>query len=367
MLNPQDDLLGHQLPTTFDHVASSDPRWTERYWYTGQLVADGTMIIDMGLGCYPNRNVMDAFAGVTIGTRQYNFRASRHLRPNTLEPTVGPLRFRILEGLRRHRVSLAPNESSLSFDLEYEASLPAVEEAQSFRRTKGRVMEDITRTVQFGRWRGWLEVDGRRHELEPSRWWGQRDHSWGVRSAMNTDATRPPADQLQNFLWCWCSYQFDDFGITLFLKERAPGKVMFVSGSEIRRDGTHRRLAAIEHDIRWADDPLGQTWEHAQMRLRFVDGGTRELTIEPLPGRYYLKAGMYGGLEGWNQGDDRGKLHCAHDVWNLADAQTRATARTLSDHVCRARSEGSVGSGISEYGVAAGYPLYEAPQRFPAL
>jgi hypothetical protein len=34
MLTPQDDFLGHQLPTTFDHVGTSDVRWTERYWYT---------------------------------------------------------------------------------------------------------------------------------------------------------------------------------------------------------------------------------------------------------------------------------------------------------------------------------------------
>jgi len=27
MLTKQDDFIGHQLPTTFDHVMSSDPAW----------------------------------------------------------------------------------------------------------------------------------------------------------------------------------------------------------------------------------------------------------------------------------------------------------------------------------------------------
>jgi hypothetical protein len=122
MLTAQDDLLGHQLPTTFDHVMSSDPAWMERLWYTGHRCA-GDLIVDIGLGCHPNRNVMDAFAGVTIGSRQYNLRLSRRLRPNSLETTIGPLSIRVLEGLRRHRLTLAPNDSGLAFDLEFVATL----------------------------------------------------------------------------------------------------------------------------------------------------------------------------------------------------------------------------------------------------
>jgi hypothetical protein len=39
----------------------------------------------------------------------------------------------------------------------------------------------------------------------------------------------------------------------------------------------------------------------------------------------------------------------------------------LSDHVMRVLSGSDVGIGISEYGVAQGYPRYPAPQKFPAL
>jgi hypothetical protein len=38
-------------------------------------------MFDIGLGYHPNRNVMDAFAGVAVPGRQWNFRASRRLRP----------------------------------------------------------------------------------------------------------------------------------------------------------------------------------------------------------------------------------------------------------------------------------------------
>ena len=41
-----------------------------------------------------------------------------------------------------------------------------------------------TRMSQFARWEGWLEVAGKRYEIKPEEWWGQRDHSWGIRSEM---------------------------------------------------------------------------------------------------------------------------------------------------------------------------------------
>ena len=81
MLTAQDDFIGHQLPTTFDHVGTSDPAWMERMWYTGHPVPAGDIIFDIGLGYYHNKNVMDAFAGVTIDNVQHNIRMSRRLRP----------------------------------------------------------------------------------------------------------------------------------------------------------------------------------------------------------------------------------------------------------------------------------------------
>ena len=50
MLTAQDDFIGHQLPTTFDHVGTSDPAWMERMWYTGHPVPAGDIIFDIGLG-----------------------------------------------------------------------------------------------------------------------------------------------------------------------------------------------------------------------------------------------------------------------------------------------------------------------------
>lgn len=374
MFTAQDDFIGHQLPTTFDHVNTSDPSWMERLWYTGHPIAGeqaGQIIFDTGLGWHPNRNVMDVFAGVTVGQKQYNFRASRQLRPHPLTTEVGPLKFEVLEGLRRHRLTLAPNDSAIAFDLEFTGTFNVHEESHHFRRRKGRVTEDMARGQQLGAYRGWIEVHGTRYEIEPRTWLGQRDHSWGIRGEMRTDESHPPMTYYPPFYFSWATAQFRDRGLHVFFKERAPGDVIYLSGEEVgalgERPDPGKRMVDIEHDVTWADDPHGQRIESALYTMHLQNGEARELNIRALPARYYLKGGLYGGLNGWFQGDDKGRLYVEHDEWNLTDPEVRRLARTLNDHVIEITAEGDTGYGIMEYGVGNGYAKYEAVQKFPPI
>ena len=84
MLSGLDETLRHQLPTTFDHVGTSDPRFYDRYWFccydpTGELA----VIIGMGLDI--NMNVLDGFVGRdhSWGVRQAVAGTEREVRrPN---------------------------------------------------------------------------------------------------------------------------------------------------------------------------------------------------------------------------------------------------------------------------------------------
>jgi hypothetical protein len=371
MLTPQDDLIGHQLPTTFDHVGTSDPAWMERLWYTGHVVPGGDVIFDLGLGYHPNRNVMDAFAGVTVGRTQHNVRMSRRLRPDPLRTRVGPLEVTVLEGLRRHRLVLEDTGAGLAFDLEYHASTNPHEEAPHFRRRHGRVAEHLVRMQQLGRYSGWLRVEGRRFAVEPAEWWGQRDHSWGIRAEVQTDETRGPLTYFPPLFYTWTTAQFPDHGLQWYVNERAPGDVIYLTGEDVLPLGQPPRrelaITGIEHDVTWTADPHGQTMDRGTFDLRFADGKSRRVEVRALPGRFYLKGGLYGGLRGWALGDDRGQLHVEHDRWDLDDPETRRLARTLSDHVIEVRDGDQLGYGIMEYGVSSGYPRYQSVQRHPVL
>jgi hypothetical protein len=371
MLTAHDDFPGHQTPGPFAQAGGGDPRFTERWWYTAHPLDGSALLLDVGFGYYPNRGVMDAFAGVTVGRTQHNFRVSRRLGNNPLDLEVGPLRLEITQGHKSHRLSLRDNASGIAFELTFEASFPAALEKQSRRERNGQIEEDLARVAQFGRWRGWLEVAGERHVIEPATWWGQRDRSWGIRSEMRTDWAAPPMQTHQKFLWTWSMLQTERVAVSMFLKEREPGKPYYLSGSEFQRqaDGSvvHREITDVQHELQWADDPLGQTITGGELRLSFEHGPQRVFVLEALPARFYLKGGLYGGWGGWNHGDDKGAYAQDHDVWNLEDPLTRERARTLGDHVVRVRTDGESGIGISEYGVAAGYPRYPLPQRHPAL
>lgn len=60
MLTKYDEMLCHQVATTFDHPGTSAREWTERIWFMAYDTT-GDHILVAGFGYYPNRNVMDAF------------------------------------------------------------------------------------------------------------------------------------------------------------------------------------------------------------------------------------------------------------------------------------------------------------------
>ena len=107
--------------------------------------------------------------------------------------------------------------------------------------------------------------------------------------------------------------------------------------------------------------------EGGTFSLRFADGRTRIVSLRTLPTRYYLKGGLYGGLNGWFHGDDKGKLYTEADVWDLSNPDARRVARTLADQVIEVTDGDETGWGIIEYGVGKGYALFESVQQHPPI
>src|SRR6478609_4414030 len=103
-LGPLDELLAHQIVDTFATVSQSDRSWTEKICAMAGA-GDGSLSLGFGLGKYPNRNVMDAYAGVSRGTEQWTVRASRELAADD-RTTVGPITYEVLEPMQRIRFAL---------------------------------------------------------------------------------------------------------------------------------------------------------------------------------------------------------------------------------------------------------------------
>ncbi len=368
MLTPFDEHIGHQLPTTFDHVVSSDPAWTERRWFTLHDIEARDVMLNCGLGYYPNKNVMDAFAGVAYRGKQYNIRMSRELRPHPLEEKVGPFSIHVVEGLKKVQLLLEESDAGINFDVEWEAAMNPHEEENHFDRRRGKVVEDMARYSQQGRGRGTIRIPGKTFELRPDTWWGQRDRSWGVRRGIGSEPQSAEPPPSPAFFFNWATAQFRDYGFHWHFIESAPGQYSYITGEEVRPQGQPadpgRRVVAIEHDFRWAQGAPAQTVTDAEITFRLADGERKTLHLKPLPTRYFLASGMYfRGYKGWTHGAWKGAYHCEHDVWDLSKDAVLTEAGTFGDHMMEYRCGDDIGYGIIEYGVAPGYPKYKEVQN----
>lgn len=189
-LTGADEFFNHQIVNTFAAVASPERAWTEKAWFT-LMRKDGSLQASFGLGKYANRNIVDGFAGVQIGTRQMTVRASRLLSSAPDEMGVGPLGYAVVKPLEAIRLILAENSAvPLRFELTFHANMPGFFENRDVVIHDGRAASDVIRFHQAGTVSGWIEIEGERHEVNPDEWYGFRDRSWGVREHVGLD----PAD-----------------------------------------------------------------------------------------------------------------------------------------------------------------------------
>ena len=189
-LTGADEFFNHQIVNTFAAVASPERAWTEKAWFT-LMRKDGSLQASFGLGKYANRNIVDGFAGVQIGTRQITVRASRMLSSAPDEMGVEPLGYAVVKPLEAIRLTLAENSAvPLRFELTFHANMPGFFENRDVVIHDGRAASDVIRFHQAGTVSGWIEIEGERHAVKPDEWYGFRDRSWGVREHVGLD----PAD-----------------------------------------------------------------------------------------------------------------------------------------------------------------------------
>jgi hypothetical protein len=350
-----DEGLTHQIADTFALVGTSDPAWTEKICAMA-VARDGSLQIGFGLGRYPNRNVLDAYAATSRGPEQTTIRASRALAADVEGTSVGPIHYRVVEPFHRVRVRLDPNDvQPIAFDVEFEAVVPPRLEARTHLRDQFRVSADLVRYHQTGTASGWIEVDGERTVVTPDEWVFTRDHSWGVRY----DVGPPPADRGEStafpagvgFMMIWCPALLERadgsrYALHLhFTLVAMPGfSQKMVTASVEHPDGTVEEIVDLEPDLRF--DPANRRLLGGTVTATMADGSSRPIGIEVLGDTgIQLGAGLYFGLDGHHHGEWRGELHL--DGERIADCRPPDVARRL--HQIRdtaVRVTDTVGGGV---------------------
>lgn len=365
MLSAADDYLIHQTHEPVRYPSTSDRRFYDRYFFTGHMCSEDIFFM-LGMGCYPNLGVIDAFASVSHGDSQLTVRGSRELGVDRFDTRgVGPFSVEVKEGLKSLRLRCERGDHPLELDLEWQAAIPAIEEPPLFTRTLGRVIEQGTRLIQTGYWSGFIRLGERRFELSPQTSWGARDRSWGVRSmglereprglqqAHAASEKRPP-------LWIWSPMQFAANSIHFNLSEHASGvrdveTVLRVP--TFGSDGPAEHLCHPDHALR-LDPQTRELLPGSTVTFREGDGRTRTVTLTPLR-RAYLRAGTgYGGPDRWRHGMHMGPRWSDFVEYDLSDQAT--TAVIGPTHVlCRMQmDDGDIGYGTFETQVFGAYPKY---------
>jgi hypothetical protein len=316
VLTPLDDTPWHQLPTTFDHVGTSDPRFFDRLWFAASDPQGGSAL-QFTLGVYQNMNVVDGGFVAVFDGRQHNLRVSRQLRPG-YDVAVGPLRIDVVKPMHHIHLSIAPNPGTVHGELDWIAQTPAQEERHHFNRSWGRVLEDYRRYDQIGRLSGALDVDGRRCAIDS--WWACRDHSWGVRERVGVPEpyTGEVAAPVGGF-----------FAFLFFSTETHSGHVQATrrGGTEHvtveildRASGSTTLGTGVTVDATFVDDGRPRRFSTATFAVDSEDGSTHHFQVEA-QGPAVAMAGLgYGGYDdGLGLGVYRGVEHCESDVWDVSD------------------------------------------------
>jgi hypothetical protein len=154
----------------------------------------------------------------------------------------------------------------------------------------------------------------------------------------------------------------------IFFKEDAPGQFRFLAGDVVGPRGNERvqMIRHVQHDLIWRENAMSQEVEAGKLLITFQDGTSKELQLRTRAGRLFLKGGLYGGLNGWFQGEDKGDLHVGFETWDLDNPEHRRIARTLAEQVVEISDGNESGLGTLQCGVGKGYPKYTEVQIHPA-
>lgn len=361
MLTRNDELLCHQIPSTFDHVTDSGDNWRENVWCAAGDIS-GKIFLSFVMGVSTNRNVMDSSGLLAIdGKTQYNVRASREIRPHKDEgeAKVGPLSYRVIEGLKQVTFVLAENDYGISWEVEFEGRMPPREEVPQFARSRGRIIENICRFGQTGRARGWVKVEDKTYDIKPDTWWAYRDHSWGIRwhHSLYTEAQGfQPPEPFPGFMFDWNIFQFENWWIFSTHRENHNGDLLNFSGAvgyAYNESKPELKLVGEEHDFELV--PGTKRLKAGRIVYTAVDGSRIEITLRSLS-LIYLHAGGYWPYKGFRLGRWMGPDWIDGEKLDITDA---AVVKEISEAPiytveCRCGKETSYG--LVQLGIYGKHP-----------
>ncbi len=355
MLSKFDDYPIHQTPAPVATPFSGDRNSYDRYLFNG-FQDDGEFYFGIGAARYPNLGILDCGFSIVRDGEQHAFHGSRRAPKEPTDVSVGPFRIDVIEPMRTIRVTLDENETGISADLTFTARTACVEEGRQTRYNGSRLMMDVTRFAQFGRWQGTIVYNGKTVNVDAARVLGIKDRSWGVRPVGRPDPAIAPDDRSETqIFFAWAPIHWEDrcthFGVFENghgLKWHSDGAIVpvYANPADIpgADDPATEVLAGVEHHITYI--PGTRRAGHARIELQHDNGTVENIELEPLL-CFRMKGIGYMHPE-WTHGVWQGEYRIAGESWKTADLNEMAVENQHIQQVMRARCGDKEGIGVLE-------------------
>ena len=239
-LTAMDEHFVHQIPEPMLNVATHHEHWRESLFFIAHPKDRLGDCIILTLALFPKREEMDSLQlGIVAGAPAIG----RHARETGLTPhlmEVGPVKIDITEPFKTIQLHVAEDPAApVALDLTFEARTPAYGLRRGTMRAGHELIWDQSHMVQSGLFHGTVKPRGG-EEMVIDDFWGQRDHSWGIR-----DHARCP-------FWMWLAIQLPDGMLSVWCWELANGARIYTDGCWAPAGGGDPvPVVGFRHDLHW--------------------------------------------------------------------------------------------------------------------
>lgn len=252
-LTAMDEHLAHQVPEPFPATAAHHPHWRESYFFIAHHPERLDDVVILTMASYPQRQALDSLQMGRVGGQHVLGLQMRSYEGDPHTPVVGGARIEIVRPYEEVHLRADPSLCELGMDLMWRARTKPYGLRRGTMRAGHEVIWDQSHMFQSGTYTGTYTFQGTTHEVDG--WWGQRDHSWGIR-----EHGRCP-------LWLWFQVQLPDGFLGVWHWELANGARIYTDGCWAATDGSDPvPLVDFAHDLEWvgADAAPAAYGEHGE-------------------------------------------------------------------------------------------------------
>lgn len=234
----RDEDFVHQCPELLATPLWPSPFWRESYFFELHRPDATGDVLFFTMALHPNRRLIDSIQMGRIAGVPILGVLSRSSDDDPHTTSVAGARVEVIRAFEQIRLVADPELAVFGCDLEFRARTQPYALRRGTMRAADGIVWDQSHILQSGSYHGSYTHAGVTHGVDG--WFGQRDHSWGVR-----DHGRCP-------LWLWFQIQFDDGFLGVWHWELANGAHIYTDGCWAAVDGSEPvPLVDFTHSLTW--------------------------------------------------------------------------------------------------------------------